>query len=308
MINSTKLKIGAVVIGFGLMSIGLLVQRDQIRRLKAASGWTENAAKTSAGESATAAHELISHESDRAELLRLREEIARLKSSAFDSTPHESHPATAIHKTTNDSVTGGFEPGQRPHTQNPVNRSKARVQCESGFFIVPDHLLSSIHLGELLVGGQTIFSAPQVRDAIARIQDTPGVTKMNSPMMATVSGVGVNISAEQVSETGGVRGGSGPSIQLVPEASGEGVFRTVYSVRWKTNEPVSTPHTNGPVPVPEVSTMPSPYQALIRDGDTLVIRAWAPVGSGEPDTGTCSFLAFITVVEVDAAGVRVRGP
>ena len=54
--------------------------------------------------------------------------------------------------------------------------------------------------------------------------------------------------------------------------------------------------------------MPSPYQALIRDGDTLVIRAWAPVGSGELDTGTCSFLAFITVVEVDAAGVRVRGP
>jgi hypothetical protein len=284
------------------------VQRDQIRRLKAASGWTENAAETSAGESATAAHELIAHESDRAELLRLREEIARLKSSAFDSTPHESHPATAIQKTTNDSVTGGFEPGQRPHTQNPVNRSKNWVQCESGFFIVPDHLLSSINLGELLVGGQTIFSAPQVRDAIARIQDTPGVTKMNSPNMATVSGVGVNISAEQVSETGGVWVVSGPSIQLVPEVSGEGVFRTVYSVRWTTNEPVSTPDTNGPVPVPEVSTMPSPYQALIRDGDTLVIRAWAPVGSGELDTGTCSFLAFITVVEVDTVGVRVRGP
>jgi hypothetical protein len=299
LINSTKLKIGALVIGFGLMSIGLLVQRDQIRRLKAASGWTENAAETSAGESATAAHELIAHESDRAELLRLREEIARLKSSAFDSTPQT---------TTHDSVTGGFEPGQRPHTQNPVNRSKNWVQCESGFFIVPDHLLSSINLGELLVGGQTIFSAPQVRDAIARIQDTPGVTKMNSPNMATVSGVGVNISAEQVSETDGARVVSGPSIQLVPEASGEGVFRTVYSVRWKTNEPVSTPDTNGPVPVPEVSTMPSPYQALIRDGDTLVIRAWAPVGSGELDTGTCSFLAFITVVEVDTVGVRVRGP
>lgn len=125
MINSTKLKIGAVVIGFGLMSIELLVQRDQIRRLKAASGWTENAAKTSAGESATAAHDLIAHESDRAELLRLREEIARLKSSAFNSTPHGSQPDTAIHKTTNESATGGFEPGQRPHSQSPVNRSKA---------------------------------------------------------------------------------------------------------------------------------------------------------------------------------------
>ena len=35
--SSTKLKIGVVVIGFGLMSIGLLVQRDQIHRLKAES-------------------------------------------------------------------------------------------------------------------------------------------------------------------------------------------------------------------------------------------------------------------------------
>jgi hypothetical protein len=46
----------------------------------------------------------------------------------------------------------------------------------------------------------------------------------------------------------------------------------------------------------------------LRDGDTLVTRDWLPVGSSEPYTGTSSFLAFITVVEVDAAGVRVRGP
>jgi hypothetical protein len=101
---------------------------------------------------------------------------------------------------------------------------------------------------------------------------------------------------------------SEPSVDLIPEASGEGVFRVVYLVRWETNQPVSTSPTNGPVPVPEVSTMPSPTEVSLRDGDTLVTRAWLPVGSSEPYTGTSSFLAFITVVEVDAAGVRVRNP
>jgi hypothetical protein len=195
-----------------------------------------------------------------------------------------------------------------PHTQSPVNRSKARVNLESSFFIVPDQVLPSIHLGELLVGQPTILSAAQVRDAIARIHETPGVTWMPPSNWQTLSGLGVTVRAGQGSEPSGFRVVSEPSVDLIPEASGEGVFRVVYLVRWETNQPVSTPPTNGPVPVPEVSTMPSPTEVSLRDGDTLVTRDWLPVGSSEPYTGTSSFLAFITVVEVDAAGVRVRNP
>ena len=306
--SSTKLKIGVVVIGFGLMSIGLLVQRDQIHRLKAESERAQHAATTGAGESATAEQELIAHESDRADLVRLREEIARLRSSASDPKTHESQPAAAIHKTTNDSATNGFEPMSGPHTRSLVDRSGTRVNLGFSFFIVPDQVLPSIGLGELLVGQQTILSAAQVRDAIARIHETSGVTWMAPSNWQTLSGLGVTVPAGQVTETGGFRAVSAASVELIPEVSGEGAFRVVYSVRWETNEPISTPATNGPVPVPEVSTMPSPTEVSLRDGDTLVTRAWVPVGSSEADTGTSSFLAFITVYEVNAAGVRVRGP
>jgi hypothetical protein len=306
--SSTKLKIGVVVIGFGLMSIGLLVQRDQIHRLKAESDRAQHAATSGAGESATAEQELIAHESDRAELLGLREEIARLRSSASDPKTHESQPATAIHKTTNDSATNGFEPMSGPYTRSLVDRSGTRVNLGFSFFIVPDQVLPSIGLGELLVGQQTILSADQVRDAIARIHETSGVTRMAPSIRRTLNGLGLTARAGQGSEPSGFRVVSEPSVDLIPEASGEGVFRVVYLVRWETNQPVSTPPTNGPVPVPEVSTMPSPTEVSLRDGDTLVTRAWVPVGSSEPYTGTSSFLAFITIVEVDGVGVRVRNP
>lgn len=232
-------------------------------------------------------------ESEHAELLRLRGEVARLRASALHAAP----PGSGTAET----------PADAPPA-DPTTPARIQVTCEARFIVVPDHLLPSMHLGGLAVGGQMTLEPSQVRDAIARMDQTPGASILSAPKVTTLSGRSAQISVEQVSEEGGVKVVTGPLVDLVPAAAGEGIFRLTFSARWKSKEPVPEPDANGVVPLPVVGTLPTAVEVMLRDGDTVVTRGPVPPDLAGPGQGSASLLVLISVVEIDPAGNRVRSP
>lgn len=280
-------------VGVWWQSRALRSESMRSRALEAELAARDAVAAAARAEAEAAAGARSARESEHAELLRLRGEVARLRASALHSAPPRS---------------GAAATPAEASAADPATLARTQVTCEARFIVVPDHLLPSIHLGGLAVGGQMILEPSQVRDAIARLDQTAGVTVLSAPKVTTLSGRSAQVSAVEISEEGGVKRVSGPSVDLVPAVTGDGIFRLTFSARWKSKEPVPEPDANGIVPLSIGATLPPPVEVMLRDGDTVVTRGPVPPDLVTSDRGFSSLLVFISVVEIDPAGNRVRSP
>lgn len=231
---STKFKISAVVVGFGLLSTALLVQQQDLKRLR-----TDQAALTGqvAEQSSTLRDaqqliarkdaELAASQDTRAELLRLRGELARLRrQTAKPSARPEAKPDTNPGNRpgppliTNvrtqvppgaTMVVGGWNwsEGRRALLfLTPVTRQgddgKSVVDVESRITLVPEGALAEFGLGRFATSddpeAHEMMASAQVQEMFDRLFQRKDIETLQSAQITTGDGqqAAVGISSDDL--------------------------------------------------------------------------------------------------------------
>jgi hypothetical protein len=230
---STKLKIGAVVVGFGLLGTALLVQQQHLERLR-----TDQSALTAQlAEQSTALRdaqqlaarkdaELAAAQDSRAELLRLRGEVARLRrQTAKPSARPEAKPDTNPDNRpgppliTNvrtqvppgaTMVVGGWNwsEGRRALLfLTPVTRQddgKSVVDVESRITQIPEGTLTEFGLGRFATSddpeAHEMMATAQVQEMFDRLFQRKDIETLQSAQITTGDGqqAAVGISSDDL--------------------------------------------------------------------------------------------------------------
>jgi RNA polymerase sigma factor (sigma-70 family) len=226
---STKLKIGAVVVGFGLLGTALLVQQQHLQRLRTdrseltaqlaeQSAALRNAQQLAARKDA----ELAASQDSRAELLRLRGEVARLRRQAAkpaaqpDATP-ESKPSPPLITNVRTQVPPGatmvvggwnWSEGRRALLfLTPVTRQddgKSVVDVESRITLIPEGTLTEFGLGRFATSddpeAHEMMATAQVQEMFDRLFQLKDIETLQSAQMTTGDGqqAAVGISSDDL--------------------------------------------------------------------------------------------------------------
>lgn len=231
---STKLKIGAVLVGFGLIGTALLVQQQHLKRLR-----TDQSALTAqlAEQSTTLrdAQQLIARkdaelavsQDTRAELLRLRGELARLRRQAAkpaarpeakpDTNP-DNRPGPPLITNVRTQVPPGatmvvggwnWSEGRRALLfLTPVTRQgddgKSVVDVESRITLVPEEALAEFGLGRFATSddpeAHEMMASAQVQEMFDRLFQRKDIETLQSAQMTTNDGqqAAVGISSDDL--------------------------------------------------------------------------------------------------------------
>lgn len=227
---STKLKVGAVVVGFGLLGTALLVQQQGLQRLRAER--TALAARLAAQSAALrdarqlAARqdaERVTSNDSQAELLRLRGEVARLRRRAPkpearpDAKPERKPSQPLITNVRTQVPPGGtvvvggwnWSEGRRALLfLTPVTRQgddgKSVVDVESRIVLVPEGTLAEFGLGRFATSdnpeAHEMMATPQVQEMFDRLFQRKDIETLQSAQMTTGDGqqAAVGISSDDL--------------------------------------------------------------------------------------------------------------
>jgi RNA polymerase sigma factor (sigma-70 family) len=226
---SSKLKVGAVVVGFGLLGTALLVQQQHLQRLRTdrseltAQLAEQSAALRHAQQLATRKDaELAASQDSRAELLRLRGEVARLRRQAAkpaaqpDATP-ESKPSPPLITNVRTQVPPGgtmvvggwnWSEGRRALLfLTPVTRQddgKSVVDVESRITLIPEGTLTEFGLGRFATSddpeAHEMMATAQVQEMFDRLFQLKDIETLQSAQMTTGDGqqAAVGISSDDL--------------------------------------------------------------------------------------------------------------
>jgi RNA polymerase sigma factor (sigma-70 family) len=292
----TALLLTGLVVGLGTAT---LLQRSSAARLRAeneslaqkvaALGMRSAGGQVPAGENPLD-EELRRLRKEHSELLRLRDEVTRLRAAQRKpNLPQEPNSAT----------------------DEQLLRNQ-QVSMEAKFLEAPASALKKIGLDAIGVditgvGVTAILTEPQLKTLLHAFEQMPGMDLLAMPNVTTLHdrAASINIGETDSADVGGVK--LGPALDLIPVLSTDRLTVTLQATA-SLAEPVTVVDDTGSE-IKQVRQTAVSGNGVLRDGQTLVLSqrlGRSEVGGVTPGDNSSYLIVLVTPTLIDPAGNRLH--